>query len=97
MIIVRMDRFGRTLTDRADGQKAFDTIVNEFKGNIALDFSEVMSLGSSFGDEVVMRIAMLQNNRILEPVVVASSWDNAHFFLCANVTTSEKIRVYHDS
>ena len=61
---VLMNRFGRTLTDRPDGKKAYDAIVGEGSPPYLLDFKGVMSLGSSFGDEVVVRLARLQGNRI---------------------------------
>ena len=64
MSIVPMIKFGRTLTDRPDGQKAFAAIVSEFKAPLTLDFKGVMSLGSSFGDEVVVKLAERQGNRI---------------------------------
>lgn len=61
---VDMIKFGRTLTDRPDGKKAFAAIVAEVASPIHLDFRGVMSLGSSFGDEVLAEIAKLQGNKI---------------------------------
>lgn len=64
MTTVSMNRFGRTLTDRPDGKKAYEAIVASSAPPYILDFQGVMSLGSSFGDEVVVRLACLQNNHI---------------------------------
>jgi len=64
MTLVAMNKFGRTLTDRPDGKKAYETIVADNAPPYILDFKGVMSLGSSFGDEVVIRLAQLQSNQI---------------------------------
>lgn len=64
MTTVPMNKFGRTLTDRPDGQKAFSSICNEYEPPYQLDFKGVISMGSSFGDEVVIKLAKLQNNNI---------------------------------
>ena len=64
MNIIKMTLFGTTLTDREDGKKAFISIINQNKPTIALDFSGVISLGSSFGDEIIPGIASLQKDRI---------------------------------
>lgn len=61
---VEMKRFGRTLTDRADGKKAFQDILSQKKNPTMLDFRGVMALGSSFGDEVVTPLARLNQNHI---------------------------------
>ena len=64
MSTVQMSRFGSTLTDRADGKKAFQEITERYTPPLILDFQEVVSLGSSFGEEVILRIAPLQNYEI---------------------------------
>ena len=64
MNIVEMVQFGKILTDREDGKKAFRKISQNYQKPILLDFSGVMSLGSSFGDEVVLKLAASQNNLI---------------------------------
>ena len=63
-MIVQLKQYGRTLTDRSDGQRVFREILNSHKSPFSLDFSGVMSLGSSFGDEVVLKLAELQGNKI---------------------------------
>jgi len=64
MNIVEMKQFGATLTDREDGKKTFSMITEKYALPVALDFSEVVSLGSSFGDEVVPKIALMQGGEI---------------------------------
>ncbi len=59
-----MNQFGATLTDREDGKKAFLEISQKYAFPIILDFQGVISLGSSFGDEVILKIASLQENNI---------------------------------
>lgn len=64
MSTVQMSRFGSTLTDRADGKKAFQEITERYTPPLILDFQGVVSLGSSFGEEVILRVALLQNHEI---------------------------------
>ncbi len=61
---IELKKFGMTLTDRADGQKAFASIVKNHQQPYVLNFNGVMSMGSSFGDEVVVRLARIQGNQI---------------------------------
>ena len=62
--IIKMKDFGKILTDREDGKKAFDVISYSLPPPYILDFSEVISLGSAFGDEVVGNLAAAQGNVI---------------------------------
>ena len=64
MTTISMIRFGRTLTDRPDGQKAFAAIISDSAPPYRLDFKGVMSIGSSFGDEVIVKLAERQENTI---------------------------------
>ncbi len=59
-----MQQFGTTLTDRPDGKKAFKDILRTRTFPVALDFSGVVSLGSSFGDEVILKVAERQGNKV---------------------------------
>ena len=59
-----MNQFGSTLTDRADGKKAFREISEGGPFPVTLDFSGVVSLGSSFGEEIILKIAPLQGEKI---------------------------------
>ncbi len=64
MNTIPMRQFGSTLTDRADGKKAFQEILRRTALPVSLDFSGVVSLGSSFGDEVILAVAERQSNTI---------------------------------
>ncbi len=64
MNTILMNQFGSTLTDRADGKKTFLEIIEKYTQPVVLDFQGVVSLGSSFGEEVILRIAPLQSNKI---------------------------------
>lgn len=64
MSTVPMNQFGSTLTDRADGKKAFQEISAKYSLPVTLDFQGVVSLGSSFGEEVILKIAPLQDLKI---------------------------------
>lgn len=60
----KMNKFGKTLTDRADGKKSFQDIIRDGVYPNLLDFSGVISMGSSFGDEILPRLAEKHNNKI---------------------------------
>ncbi|MBI4924783.1 MAG: DUF4325 domain-containing protein [Bdellovibrio sp.] len=65
MTVVKLNRFGQTLTGREFGKSSYLEIVKEqYELPIALDFSGVASLGSSFADEVVLPLAQKQGNQI---------------------------------
>jgi anti-anti-sigma regulatory factor len=64
MNTVLMNQFGSTLTDREDGKKVFQQIAEKYSFPVILDFQGVVSLGSSFGEEIILKIAPLQNNEI---------------------------------
>ena len=64
MNTIPMRQFGSTLTDRADGKKAFQEILRRTVFPVSLDFNGVVSLGSSFGDEVILAVAERQGNTI---------------------------------
>ncbi len=64
MNTILMRQFGTTLTDRADGKKTFEEIFRTSTFPVALDFSGVVSLGSSFGDEVILKVAERQENKL---------------------------------
>lgn len=65
MNTVEMIQFGSTLTDRADGKKVNNSIMDKYSLPIRLDFAAVVSLGSSFGDEVILPLAEKQNRKII--------------------------------
>lgn len=64
MSIIPMNKFGNTLTDREDGKKAFSVITSTYSPPYVLDFNGVISLGSSFGDEIILKLALLQGDNI---------------------------------
>lgn len=65
MKTVKMAQFGSTLTDRADGKKTSISIINKYSQPVSLDFTDVVSLGSSFGDEVILLLAEKQNRKVI--------------------------------
>ena len=64
MNLLKMDRFGTILTGRPFGKKVMEELRPNLKYPVILDFERVLSLGSSFGDEVVAVIAKNQNCEI---------------------------------
>lgn len=65
MNTIEMAKFGRTLTDRPYGQQISEKIVNTEHFPIALDFKGVISLGSSFGDELLSALGPKQENNVV--------------------------------
>ena len=65
MNIVNLSRFGLNLSGRALGISAFPIIINECQSPYELDFANVNSLGSSFADEVVVKLAELNGGEIV--------------------------------
>ncbi len=61
---IAMAQFGRTLTDRPYGKRAAETILRDYTFPVTLDFKGVISLGSSFGDEIATAIGPKQEGRI---------------------------------
>ncbi len=64
MNTIDMAKYGSTLTDRADGKRAVRDIEAGVMSPVALDFRNVISLGSSFGDEVIPKLAEKQDNQL---------------------------------
>ncbi|MBI2604975.1 MAG: DUF4325 domain-containing protein [Deltaproteobacteria bacterium] len=63
MKTVAMKQFGVVLSGREFGKNAARTIL-EHEPPITLDFTGVVSVGSSFGDEVLSAVAAKQNKKI---------------------------------
>lgn len=58
-------RFGSVLTGRPFGVQTYADIKKEIEGSaFILDFTGVTSMGSSFGEEVIVPIAKNQDNKI---------------------------------
>lgn len=57
MSLVNLKRFGINLAGRPLGIQSFPIIIKEYEKPFDLDFQDVFSIGSSFADEVVARLA----------------------------------------
>ena len=64
MNTVNLVRYGAVLTGREFGKDVFLSLKREFKFPLVLDFTGVEAMGSSFGDEVVPKVATEQGNTI---------------------------------
>ncbi len=64
MNTVNLVRYGAVLTGREFGKDVFLSLKREFKFPLVLDFAGVEAVGSSFGDEVVPKVAAEQGNVI---------------------------------
>ncbi len=62
---IELKKFGTVLTGRPFGVQTF-TEINQttHDSTVRLDFSGVLSLGSSFGEEVIVPLAKKQGNKI---------------------------------
>ncbi len=66
MKTIELKKYGTILTGRPFGVQAFAELKNTLNQDaVQLDFSGVLSLGSSFGEEVIVPIAKNQNNTII--------------------------------
>ena len=62
---VELKKYGTVLTGRPFGVQTFAEINQTTHGSaVRLDFSGVLSLGSSFGEEVIVPLAKNQGNKI---------------------------------
>lgn len=59
-----MKKFGIVLTGRDYGKAAARQILESLSFPITLDFADILSVGSSFGDEVVSAVAARQGGRL---------------------------------
>lgn len=64
MNIIKMSQFGSFLTGRDFGKKTMKDLEPQLRHPVALDFSGTISLGSSFGDEILPIIAQKQGGTI---------------------------------
>ncbi len=60
MNVILMKRFGKTLTDRQYGKQMAQELLKTEEFPVALDFTDVIALGSSFGDEIINVIKIKQ-------------------------------------
>lgn len=64
MSIVKLKEYGANLSGRALGIKTYSIILSSHQGPFDLDCDEVNSIGSSFADEVVAKLAELNGGSI---------------------------------
>jgi hypothetical protein len=65
MTRIKMNMYGAVLTGRAFGKEVYERIFAGLnKQLVILDFEGVFSLGSSFGEEIVVPIAKLQQSQV---------------------------------
>ena len=64
MTTMKMKKYGIVLTGREFGADVMNQLSDELKYPVTLDFEGVASMGSSFGDEIVPKIAANQGNKI---------------------------------
>lgn len=57
MSLINLYEFGLNLSGRPVGKSSYSVIRNNNEGPYELDFTRVMSVGSSFSDEVVGKLA----------------------------------------
>lgn len=61
---IELKKYGMNLSGRPLGMSTFKIIISEFKPPFELDFAGVLSIGSSFADEVVAKLAELNQGEI---------------------------------
>ena len=67
MTPIKLEKYGPVLTGREFGKDVCKILMQEIvllKKPYSLDCAEILSIGSSFGDEVIPKIAALQGNKI---------------------------------
>lgn len=88
MNTLKMSHYGPILTGRPFGKQVMQELTQTLKYPIVLDFSDVLSLGSSFGDEVVAVIARNQNGKIAVVNPNKAVWS-----CLSNIAQDHKIRI----
>ena len=68
---IKLANYGAVLTGRDFGKEILSQILKEYDGPYALDFSDVLSMGSSFGEELIPKLAEKQDKKI--KIIKASS------------------------
>ncbi|MEK6544263.1 MAG: DUF4325 domain-containing protein [Elusimicrobiota bacterium] len=63
-MIIELKKYGLILTGRPFGQKVMQELEPLLEYPVVLDFTGTLSMGSSFGDEVVPKIAKKQSGTI---------------------------------
>lgn len=89
MNTIMMNRFGSFLTGRDFGQKAMKELQSQLSYPVALDFAGTISLGSSFGDEIIPVIARKQGDQITVLNTNKAVWD-----CLIRIAEENKIRIH---
>ena len=64
MSLVKLRKYGMNLSGRPLGISTFSIIAKEFQAPYELDLEGVVSMGSSFADEVVAKLAKMNKESI---------------------------------
>jgi hypothetical protein len=64
MNIIKLKKYGSALTGRNFGKEVMDALSKEIQYPVALDFEGVTTLGSSFGEEIIVPICKKQKGTI---------------------------------
>lgn len=88
MNYIEMINFGRTLTDRPYGKQVAQKILDNESFPVTLDFKGVISLGSSFGDEIISALAPKNKN-----VITALNANNAIKNCLEKVATDYGVKI----
>jgi STAS-like domain of unknown function (DUF4325) len=64
MKFLNLKDFGSVLTGRDFGRTVFQSLSQNLDHPVGLNFAGVESMGSSFGDEIIIPIARAQGNKI---------------------------------
>jgi len=63
-MIIKLREYGSILTGRPFGKKVMEQLSPTLKHPVVLDFDGTITMGSSFGDEIVPAIANKQDGKI---------------------------------
>ena len=85
---LNMSKYGTLLTGREFGKQVMAELALTLEYPVELDFKDVISLGSSFGDEVIPMIAQKQNNQLAVIKPNKAVWD----CLC-QIAEEQKIQI----
>ena len=75
MNTIKLNTYGSILTGREFGKHVLMSLISKMKYPLAFDFQGVISMGSSFGDEVIPYVAHKQNEEIIIYNANKSIWD----------------------
>ncbi len=91
MSIIKLVKYGQNLAGRALGMTTYPIIVSNYEAPYELDFQEVNSIGSSFADEVVAKLAALNGGTI-------KIWNSSRVIdkCLRDVSTDKKFTLIYD-